>query len=73
MFGFGKIKRENDQLKLQNSILKKMHSQDKKKFSKLEIETSKIASDGLRHGSPQAGKYLVNKRKNKEKKNLILD
>ncbi|QLB50472.1 hypothetical protein [Streptococcus sanguinis] len=62
MFGFGKTKRENDQLKLQNSILKKMHLQDKKKISNLESKLDTIASDGLRKGSSVAGKHLVKKK-----------
>lgn len=69
MFGFSKTKRENNELKFQNSILKELHRQDKKKISNLEedkinleskIDT--IASDGLRKGSSVAGKHLVKKR-----------
>ena len=69
MFGFSKTKRENNELKFHNSILKELHRQDKKKISNLEedkinleskIDT--IASDGLRKGSSVAGKHLVKKR-----------
>ena len=69
MFGFSKTKRENDRLRFENSVLNKLHSQDKKRISylkkekeTLENETNTIASDALRKGSSVAGKYLSQKR-----------
>ena len=69
MFGFNKSKRENDRLRFENSVLNKLHSQDKKRISylkkekeTLENETNTIASDALRKGSSVAGKYLSQKR-----------
>ena len=32
MFGFNKSKRENDRLRFENSVLKELHSQDKKEY-----------------------------------------
>ena len=69
MFGLNKSKRENDRLRFENSVLKELHSQDKKRISylkkekeTLENETNTIASDALRKGSSVAGKYLSQKR-----------
>ena len=69
MFGFNKSKRENDRLRFENSVLKELHSQDTKRISylkkekeALENETNTIASDELRKGSSVAGKYLSQKR-----------
>ena len=69
MFGFSKTKRENDRLRFENSVLNKLHSQDKKRISdlkkdkeNLENETNTIAADALRKGSSVAGRYLSQKR-----------
>ncbi len=69
MFGFSKTKKENDSLRFKNSVLNKLHSQDKKRISdlkkdkeNLENETNTIASDALRKGSSVAGKYLSQKK-----------
>lgn len=69
MFGFNKSKRENDRLRFENSVLNELHSQDKKRISylkkekeTLENETNTIASDALQKGSSVAGKYLSQKR-----------
>ena len=69
MFGFNKSKRENDRLRFENSVLMELHSQYKKRISylkkekeALENETNTIASDALRKGSSVAGKYLSQKR-----------
>ncbi|CAK1608852.1 MULTISPECIES: hypothetical protein [Streptococcus] len=69
MFGFSKKKREYDRLRFENSVLNELHSQDKKRISylkkekeTLENETNTIASDALRKGSSVAGKYLSQKR-----------
>lgn len=35
----------------------------KSENAKLRKTTDRLAADGLRHGSPEAGKYLVGKRK----------
>lgn len=69
MFGFSKKKREYDRLRFENSVLNELHSQDKKRISylkkekeTLENEINTIASDALRKGSSVAGKYLSQKR-----------
>lgn len=69
MFGFSKKKREYDRLRFENSVLNELHSQDKNRISylkkekeTLENETNTIASDALRKGSSVAGKYLSQKR-----------
>ncbi|HEL1608398.1 hypothetical protein [Streptococcus suis] len=63
MFGFGKTKQENKKLKRENNVLKKAYSQTKKENNKLKKTSDRLAADGLPHGSPEAGKYLVGKRK----------
>ena len=69
MFGFSKKTREYDRLRFENTVLNELHSQDKKRISylkkekeTLENETNTIASDALRKGSSVAGKYLSQKR-----------
>ncbi len=51
-------------LKRENNVLKKAYSQTKKKIISSKKTSDRLAADGLRHGSPEAGKYLVGKRKN---------
>lgn len=62
MFGFGKTKKENEKLKRENFILKKAFSDTKNENKKLKKDNKRLASDGLRHGSPEAGKYMRNER-----------
>ncbi|WP_373756716.1 hypothetical protein [Streptococcus ferus] len=63
MFGFGKTKEDNKKLKRENNALKKVYSKTKNENAKLRKITDRLAADGLRSGSSEAGKYLVGKRK----------
>ena len=64
MFGFGKTKQENEKLKRENNVLKKAYSKSKNENEKLRKMNDRLAADGLRHGSSEAGKYLVGNAKN---------
>ncbi|WP_270309906.1 hypothetical protein [Streptococcus infantarius] len=55
--------KKTKKLQMQRDIYKSLYKKEQYTKHELVKITNEIASDGLRHGSPKAGKYLVSKRK----------
>ncbi|EMC38705.1 hypothetical protein [Streptococcus mutans] len=56
-------KKKIEKIQTQLNVYKSLYEKERCKKQELTKITNEIASDGLRHGSSEAGKYLVNKRK----------